>query len=95
MFEFDTVESLVKNASSSENKVRIVNLYFNDLDNTKIVSLLKNIWGYDKLFLKGKPTYVKSDFNNTLFSKLKAKNIIKNYYDDKWNDSNFRVTTNY
>lgn len=95
MFEFNTVESLVKNASSSENKVRIVNLYFNDLDNTKIVSLLKDIWGYDKLFLKGKPTYVKSDFNNILFSKLKAKNIIKNYYDDKWNDSNFRVTTNY
>lgn len=94
-FEFNTVESLVKNASSSENKVRIINLYFNDLDNTKIVSLLKNIWGYDKLFIKGKPTYVKSDFNNTLFSKLKAKNIIKNYYDDKWNDSNFRVTTNY
>lgn len=94
-FEYNTIESLVKNTTSSENKVRLVNLYFNDLDNANIISLLKNIWGYNKLFEKGKPTYVKSDFNNTLFGKLKTKNIIKNYYDDKWNDSNFRVTTNY
>lgn len=94
-FEYNTIESLVKNTTSSENKVRLVNLYFNDLDNDNIVSLLKNIWGYDKLFEKGKPTYGKSDFNNTLFGKLKTKNLIKNYYDDKWNNSNLRVTTNY
>lgn len=94
-FEYSTIESLVINTTSSENKVRLVNLYFNDLDNANIVSLLKNILGYDKLFEKGKPTYGKSDFNNTLFGKLKTKNLIKNYYDDKWNDSNFRVTTNY
>lgn len=94
-FEYDTIETMVKNATSSESKVRLANLYINDLDNTNIVSLLKNIWGYHKLFEKGKPTYVKSDFNNALFRELKAKNIIKNYYDDKWNASNFRITTNY
>lgn len=94
-FEYTTIESLVKNTTSSENKVRLVNLYIDNLDNSKIVSLIKNIWGYDKLFEKGKPTFVKSDFNNVLFGKLKTKNLIKNYYDDKWNNVNFRVTTNF
>lgn len=94
-FEYNTIESLVINTTSSENKVRFINLYFNDLNNANIISLLKNILGYDKLFEKGKPTYGKSDYNNTLLGKLKTKSLIKNYYDDKWNDSKFRVTTNY
>jgi len=94
-FEYNTIESLVKNAVSIENKVRLVNLYINNLDNSSLESLLKNIFKYNKLFEKGKPTYVKSEYNDILFRKLKSKNLIKNYYDDKWNDSNFRVTTKY
>lgn len=94
-FEYNSIESLVKNTTSSENKVRLVNLYFNDLDNDNIISLLKNIVGYNKLFENGKPTYEKSDYNNTLLGKLKTKNLIKNYYNDSWNDSKYRVTTNY
>lgn len=94
-FEYKTIEALVKNSTSSENKVRLINMYINDIENDSIKSLLKDITGYSKLFEKGKPTYPKSGFNNTLFGKLKSKNLIKNYYDDKWNDSNFRVTTNY
>jgi len=94
-FEYNTIEALVKNSTSSESKVRLINMYINDLENDSIKSLLKNITGYIKLFEKGKPTYPKSDFNNTLFGKLKTKNLIKNYYDDKWNDLNFRITTNY
>lgn len=94
-FEYNTIVSLVKNATSSENKVKLVNLYIDDLDDVNIVSILKHIFEYDKLFKKGKPTYEKSSFNDTLFGKLKKKNLIKNYYYDKWSDSKFRVTTNY
>lgn len=94
-FEYDAINLVVKNATSIENKVKLANLYFNDLDNTNIVSILTNISGYDKLFEKGKPTYVKSDYNDILLKKLKTKNLIKNYYDDKWNNSKFRVTTYY
>lgn len=94
-YEYETVVSLVQNVASLENKVRLVNLYINDLSNNNIVTLLSTIWGYDKLFEKGKPTYGKTNYNNILFANLKSKNLIKNYYDDKWNDSNFRVTTNY
>lgn len=75
--------------------MRFVNLYFNDLDNNNIISLLKNIFEYNKFFEKGKPTYEKSDYNTTLLGKLKTKNFIKNNYDNKWSDSKFRVTTNY
>ncbi len=94
-YEYETVASLVQNVASLENKVRLVNLYINDLSNNNIVTLLSTIWGYDKLFEKGKPTYGKTIYNNILFTNLKSKNLIKNYYDDKWNDSNFRITTNY
>jgi len=93
--QFSTIASLVNNVASSENKVKLVNLYFSDLDSTNIINLLKNISGYDKLFMKGKPTYTKSGYNDMLFKKLISKNLIKKYYDDFWSDSKFRVTTNY
>ncbi|SNA85205.1 YobI family P-loop NTPase [Flavobacterium psychrophilum] len=94
-FEFSTIESIIKNTTSTDNKIKLLNLYFNDIENSNIILLLKGIWGYEKLFEKGKPTYSKSDYNRILFEKLKTKNIIKNCYDDKWNNSNFRITTNY
>ncbi|MCB6098446.1 YobI family P-loop NTPase [Flavobacterium psychrophilum] len=94
-FEFSTIESIIKNATSTDNKIKLLSLYFNDIENSNIILLLKGIWGYDKLFVKGFPTYKKSVLNDTLLSKLKSEKIIKNYYDDKRNDMNFRVTTNY
>ncbi len=94
-FQYSTIESLVKNVASSENKVQLVNLYFSDLDNANIINLLNNISGYDKLFMKGKPTYSKSAYNETLFNKLISKNLVKKYYDDFWSDSKFRITTNH
>lgn len=94
-FQYSTIESLVKNVVSSENKVQLVNLYFSDLDNANIINLLNNIPGYDKLFMKGKPTYSKSAYNETLFNKLISKNLVKKYYDDFWSDSKFRITTNH
>lgn len=94
-FEFDVIEAVVKNTTSAENKIRLINLYIDDLLDNDITSLLKSIGKYEKLFEKGYPKYPKSDYNNLLFEKLKTRKIIKNYYDDKWNDSNFRVTTNY
>jgi len=94
-FEYNTIEALVENSTSSENKIRLINMFISDLENEDLIILLKNIEEYNKLFKKGYPTYSKSDFNNILFEKLKTKKLIKNYYDDKWNDSNFRVTTNY
>jgi len=94
-FELGAIEAVVKNTSSAENKIRLINLYIDDLLDNDITSLLKSIGKYEKLFDKGYPKYPKSDYNNLLFEKLKTRKIIKNYYDDKWNDSNFRVTTNY
>lgn len=94
-FDFNTIKSIVKDLNSTENKIRFVNLYFNGLNDSQIISLLKTVWSYDKLFEKGKPTYLKSNYNDLLLKRLKSRELIRNYYDDSWSDSKFRVTTNY
>jgi ABC-type lipoprotein export system ATPase subunit len=95
-FEFDTVNSIVKNSILDETKVRLINLYFSNLSNDNIISLVKNInWEYSKLFKKGKPTFLNRDYNNQLFENLKSKQIIKNHYPDSWNKDQIRVTTIY
>lgn len=70
----------------------LVNSIFNS---SQVISLLKTIWSYNKLFEKGKPTYLKSNYNDLLLKRLKSRELIRNYYDDSWSDSKFRVTTNY
>jgi len=92
--EFDTIKCIIKNLNTSEGKIKFINLNFDYLDNNQLISLLGTIPNYNKLFEKGKPTYLKTDYNELLFRRLKSKNIIKNYYDDSWNSSKFRVTTN-
>lgn len=92
--EFDTIKSIIKNLNTSEGKIKFINLNFDYLDNNQLISLLETIPNYNKLFEKGKPTYLKTDYNELLFRRLKSKNIIKNYYDDSWNSSKFRITTN-
>lgn len=57
----------------NRNQVRLVTLYINDLDNLSLEYLLKNIFKYNKLFQKGKPTYKKSEYNGTLFRITKIK----------------------
>jgi hypothetical protein len=95
-FEFDAINSIVKNSILYETKVRLINLYFSDLSNDDIISLVKNMnWEYSKLFKKGRPTFLNRDYNNKLFENLKSKQIIKNYYPDSWNEDQIRVTTKY
>jgi len=92
--EFDTIKSIIKNLDTSEGKIKFINLNFDYLDNNQLISLLETIPNYNKLFEKGKPTYLKTDYNELLFRRLKSKSIIRNYYNDSWNSSKFRITTN-
>lgn len=95
-FEFNTIEALILNTQYTEGKVKIINLYFSTLSNSNNVSLVRNINSdFEKLFLKGKPTFPKTNYNDSLFRNLESKQIIKKYYSDKWNDDKFRVTTIY
>ncbi|WP_313419906.1 YobI family P-loop NTPase [Sphingobacterium multivorum] len=91
----ETLKTIVSNSHSEENKIKLLNLYFDNLSEEAVIRTLSDIWGYDKLFKNGKPTYTKNEYNGILLGKLKAKGLIKKYYDDSWNDTKYRVTTKY
>ena len=94
-FNFDTLKFVAFNLFVDDKRIRITNLYFDRLTDDSITKLLSSFLFYDKLFKKGKPTYWKNDYNKILLDRLKAKKLIKNYYEDSWNDKKYRVTTNY
>lgn len=91
----DTLKHIVVNLLREEKRILLINLYFEKITNDDIIDLLKSIWNYDNLFKNRKPTFDKTEYNRILLERLKAKGLIKNYYDNKWNDKEFRVTTNY
>lgn len=94
-FNIDTLKSIVINQPTAEKRILLINLYFEKLKNDDVIKLLSSIWNYDNLFKNKKPTFNKTEYNRILLERLKSKGLIKNYYDNKWNDEEFRVTTNY
>jgi len=94
-FSIDTLKSIVISQPTAEKRILLINLYFEKLTNDDIIKLLSSIWNYDNLFKNKKPTFNKTEYNRILLERLKSKGLIKNYYDNKWNDEEYRVTTNY
>ena len=94
-FNFDVLKFVAFNLFADDKRIRMTNLYFDRLTDDNITKLLSSFLFYDKLFKKGKPTYWKSEYNRILLERLKSKKMIKNYYEDSWNDKKYRVTTNY
>lgn len=91
----ETVVSIIANTFGAANKVRLIVLFINQLDELNLISLLKTMEGFDKLFEAKRPTFIKSDENKKLLDILMSKNLIKRFYDDKWSNNKYRVTTNY
>lgn len=91
----ETLKSVVINLLGEEKRIKLINLYFEKITNDDITKLLSSIWNYDNLFKSKKPTFNKTEYNRILLERLKSKGLIKNYYDNKWNDKEYRVTTNY
>ncbi|MFA7446696.1 MAG: hypothetical protein WCY89_12180, partial [Flavobacteriaceae bacterium] len=94
-YSIDALKSIVVNLSNAEKRIKIINLYFEKLSDNDIVKLLSSIWNYNDLFKNRKPTFSKTEYNRILLEKLKSRDLIKNYYDNKWNLEEYRVTTNY
>lgn len=96
-FHFDTFSSVVKNSTSIENKIKLVNLYFDKYSNNELVDVIKNVGGvYTDIFKKQhKPTFNNTVYNRDLFNKLKSKKLIKNFDIDKKDTSRLRVIANY
>ena len=94
-FNINTLKSILINQPTNEKRILLINLYFEKLTDDDIIELLSNIWKYNDLFKNKKPTFNKTEYNRILLERLKSKGLIKNYYDNKWNDGEYRVTTNY
>lgn len=93
-FDINTFKSIFINQTNSDKRIPLINLYFERLTNDDIIKLLSSIWNYDNLFKNKKPTFNKTEYNRILLETLKSKGLIKNYYDNKWNINEYRVTTN-
>lgn len=96
-FEFNTIESVVKSLDSTENKVRLVNLYFTELSNENIISLVKDIgYFYNELFVKKhKPIFTDNSFNRELLTKLKSKGLINSFDVYKKDNTKIKAVANY
>lgn len=96
-FEYSTLESLVTNCNLIENKVKLVNLYFDDLNDSEIISLVKSIGHYySELFVKQhKPLFNNTIFNKELLTKLLSKELINSFDLDKKDRSKIRAVANY
>lgn len=96
-FEFNIIESIVKSLDSTENKVKFINLYFTELSNDNIVSLVKSLsYYYSELFVKQhKPLFNDNAHNRELLTKLRAKGLINSFDIYKKDNTKIRAVANY
>lgn len=95
--EFSTIESIVKSLDSAENKVKLINLYFTELESENIISLVKIIGHYySELFVKKhKPIFNDNTSNRELLSKLKLKGLINSFGIYAKDNTKIRAVANY
>lgn len=96
-FEFNVIESITKNLDTTENKVKFINLYFTELSNDNIVSLVKSLsHNHSELFVKRKrPLFSDNSHNRELLTKLKTKGLINSFGNDEKDNSKIRAVANY
>lgn len=96
-FDFNTIENIVQSLDSTENKTRLINMYFAEFSNENIISLVKGIGHYhSELFLKQhKPVFIDNIFNRELLTKLKSKGLIKDFGIYSKDETKIRAIANY
>lgn len=96
-FEFNTVDSIIKSLDSTENRVKLVNLYFNAYSLQNITDLIKKIgYNYSELFVKQhKPLFANNSSNIELLTKLKANKLINSFDVYKKNNLQIKAVANY
>ncbi len=96
-FEFNTIERILEILDSTEDKVKLVNLFFTEFDDENIISLVKSIeYSYSELFVKQhRPKFNNNSFNKELLIKLKSKGLIKSFRIDKKDNTKIRAFANY
>ena len=80
-FEFNTLDSIIKNSNSIADKIKLINLYFESLSNDILVMLITSVnWDYKELFVKQhRPKFDDNPYNRELLGKLKSKKLITSF----------------
>lgn len=96
-FEFNVIESITKNLDTTENKVKFIILYFTELSNDNIVSLVKSLsHNHSELFVKQhKPLFNDNSYNRELLTKLRTKGLINSFDIYKKDNTKIRAVANY
>lgn len=96
-FEFNIIESIVNSLDSTENKVKFINLYFTELSNDNIISLVKSLsHNHSELFVKQhKPLFNDNTHNRELLTKLRTKGLINSFDIYKKDNTKIRAVANY
>ncbi|MCZ8330702.1 MAG: hypothetical protein O9282_05260 [Flavobacterium sp.] len=96
-FEFNIIESIVNSLDSIENKIKFINLYFTELSNDNIISLVKSLSNnHSELFVKRKrPLLNDNSYNRELLTKMKTKRLINSFDNDEKDNSKIRAVANY
>lgn len=78
---FEVLDAMFKAHYSVQKRIAILILHFEHLNNSQIQSLVEILGdNYTKLFKKqNKPTFANNPYHNTLFEKLKKRNLISSY----------------
>ncbi|MFP9097735.1 hypothetical protein ACLI09_01670 [Flavobacterium sp. RHBU_24] len=94
---YEVLQSLFKNATSIENKIRVFNKQVNKLENAQIKELISDLnLEYSKLFKRQcKPKFIVTDYHQKLFEMLDNKSLISSFGIDPKNSDKFRVLANY
>lgn len=95
--EYNIIESLINTCSSLEDKVKLIILFSNKLNDNELTIVTSSIGdNYRKMFEpQRKPTFKNTNFNKSLFDILKSKKLISSYKVDVKKDNSIRVTANY
>ena len=85
---------MCKNTVKEEDKVKLIVLCNNDIDNEEMKELVEGIGQeYEKLFIsKKRPSFQYTEYNELLFKELKRRKMISQY---KENDGKIQVTALY
>jgi len=93
---YQVMESMFRYSRSIEDKIRLLNAHFAELSPEQIQTLVELLGGdYPELFVKRhKPKFSKEYFNTELFTKLKAKHMIKTFGPHEKGENLWRVFAN-
>lgn len=78
---FEVLSAMFDANASVKKRINLLNLHFDNLDDSQIQTLSEKFGeDYANLFVKQhKPTFANKPYNEELFKKLKAKNLISSY----------------